>query len=104
MAPAAGRGGIACLAENGRLASNRKSDAAVLFRAHTVPSIMTALVIGLLAGIVGMAYFSWGRRQTRFAPMLAGVALCVAPYLVGNAIWLGLRSIALLVVPFLTDI
>lgn len=64
---------------------------------------MGSLVAGLLAGTVGMAYIVYGRRQARFAPAIAGLALCVYPYFVDGMLWLVLIGVALAIVPFLTD-
>jgi hypothetical protein len=61
---------------------------------------MNQLFVGLIAGVVGMAYFVYGKRQMRFVPMICGVALCVYPYLVDNLAWLCIIGAVLLVVPF----
>jgi hypothetical protein len=63
----------------------------------------TSLMIGILTGAIGMGYFIYGRRQTKFAPLLAGMALCVYPYFVDSVPWLVVIGAALMVVPFLTD-
>lgn len=44
-----------------------------------------SLVIGVLAGIVGGAYLLYGRKTSKVAPMVCGVALMVYPYFVDNA-------------------
>ncbi len=41
-----------------------------------------ALIVGLAAGLLGMAYVVYGRRAQRPAFILAGIAMCVYPYLV----------------------
>jgi hypothetical protein len=61
------------------------------------------LFIGLIAGAIGVGYFVYGKKQSRFAPMLAGVALCVYPYLVESTIGLCLIGAVLLAVPFFVD-
>jgi hypothetical protein len=63
----------------------------------------TTLVIGILTGAIGMGYFIYGKRQTKFAPLLAGMTLCVYPYFVDSVVWLIVIGAALMVVPFLTD-
>ena len=64
---------------------------------------MESLIIGFIAGVFGVAYFVYGKKQTKLSAMLAGVALCVYPYFVEN-IWLDiLIGAALLAVPFLVD-
>ncbi len=64
---------------------------------------MNELFAGLVAGVFGMAYFVYGKRQTKIAPMVCGVALCIYPYFVGSLVWLCVIGAVLLVVPFVTD-
>lgn len=64
---------------------------------------MNELFAGLVAGVFGMAYFVYGKRQTKIAPMVCGVALCVYPYFVDSLVWLCVIGAVLLVVPFVTD-
>ena len=61
------------------------------------------LFIGLLAGAIGVGYFTYGKREGRFAPMLSGIALCVYPYLVAGTLWLCVVGGALLAAPFFLD-
>ncbi len=61
------------------------------------------LFIGLIAGAIGVGYFVYGKKQSRFAPMLAGIALCVYPYLVESMLWLCVIGAVLIAVPFLVD-
>lgn len=65
---------------------------------------MNQLFIGLIAGAFGMAYFVYGKRQAKFAPMFCGIALCVYPYLTDNLLWLSAIGAALLAIPFVTDL
>ena len=64
---------------------------------------MNELLVGLIAGVFGMAYFVYGKRQAKFAPMISGVLLCVYPYFINSLVWLCVAGAALLVVPFVTD-
>jgi hypothetical protein len=34
-----------------------------------------------------MAYFVYGKRQTKFTPMIAGVMLCIYPYFIDSLLW-----------------
>ena len=43
-----------------------------------------SLIISLIAGLVGTAYFMYGRKQGRSVAMWAGAGLCVYPYFIGN--------------------
>jgi hypothetical protein len=57
----------------------------------------------MIAGVFGMAYFVYGKRQSKFAPMICGVLLCVYPYFIDSLLWLAVIGVVLLVVPFVTD-
>ena len=46
------------------------------------------LTIGILTGAIGVGYFMYGKRQTKFVPLIAGMALCVYPYFVDSVLWL----------------
>ena len=41
-----------------------------------------ALLASLFIGLVGAACFMYGRRQSRFPPMLTGAILAIYPYFV----------------------
>lgn len=64
---------------------------------------MSALFIGMLAGVIGAAYFVYGKRQEKFAPMLAGVMLGIYPFFTSNPYLLVIIGAALMAVPFFTD-
>ena len=64
---------------------------------------MNELLAGMIAGVFGMAYFVYGKRQTGFAPMICGVVLCVCPYFIDSLLWLCVIGAVLLVAPFVTD-
>ena len=61
------------------------------------------LTIGILAGAIGVGYFMYGTRHTKFVPLIAGMALCVYPYFVDSVLWLCVIGAALLAAPFLID-
>jgi 4-hydroxybenzoate polyprenyltransferase len=63
----------------------------------------TSLVIGIFSGAIGVGYFMYGKRQTKFVPLLAGMMLCVYPYFVSSAVWLVVVGAALMAAPFLVD-
>jgi multisubunit Na+/H+ antiporter MnhC subunit len=63
----------------------------------------TTLAIALLTSAIGVAYFIYGKRQTRYAPLLAGLMLCVYPYFVDSVTWLVVIGVALIAAPFLLD-
>jgi hypothetical protein len=61
------------------------------------------LFIGFVAGVFGVAYFVYGKKQTKLTPMIAGVLLCVYPYFVDSVLWLVVIGAALLAAPFFID-
>jgi len=63
----------------------------------------TTLAIGILTGAIGVGYFMYGKRQTKFVPLLAGMALCVYPYFVDSALWLVVIGAMLIAAPFVVD-
>ena len=63
----------------------------------------TTLAIGILTGAIGTGYFMYGKRQTKVAPLLAGMALCVYPYFVDSTLWLIVIGAALMAAPFVVD-
>ena len=64
---------------------------------------MNSLVASILAGAIGAGYFLYGKRQTKFVPMLAGVLLCIYPYFVDSLPWLLGIGIVLVAAPLLVD-
>ena len=67
-----------------------------------MPSAPT-LLIGMLAGVFGVAYFVYGKRQAKVVPLIAGVLLCVYPYFIDSVLWLSIVGILLLAAPFVID-
>ena len=65
---------------------------------------MSTLVIGIITGAVGMGYIVYGRRQTKFVPLLAGIFLCAYPYFIDSVVWLCVVGALLLAAPFVIDI
>jgi hypothetical protein len=64
---------------------------------------VNGLVAGVIAGAFGMAYFVYGKRQSKVVPLVAGVLLCVYPYFTENPYALVGIGAALLAAPFLLD-
>jgi hypothetical protein len=63
----------------------------------------SALIIGMIAGAIGTGYFIYGKRQQRFAPMLAGLMLGIYPFFTDNPVLLILIGAALMAAPFYID-
>jgi len=64
---------------------------------------ISGLIIGIIAGAFGVGYFVYGKKQQKFAPMLAGVLLCIYPYAIENLFYLLGVGAALLAAPFFID-
>jgi hypothetical protein len=64
---------------------------------------MSTLVIGIISGAFGLAYIVYGRRQTKFVPLIAGMGLCAYPYFIDSLAWLVAVGALLLVAPFVID-
>lgn len=63
----------------------------------------STLLIGMIAGVFGVAYFMYGKRQAKLVPLVAGVLLCVYPYFIESVLWLSIVGIFLLAAPFVID-
>ena len=60
-----------------------------------------SFVLSIALGLLGMAYFSYGKKLGKTLPLGCGVALIVFPYFVSSMGWmLGLGGV-LSVLPFL---
>ena len=64
---------------------------------------MNSLLVGVIAGAIGMGYFIYGKRQTKIVPMVAGALLCIYPYFIDSLLWLSLIGLLLIAAPFLID-
>ena len=64
---------------------------------------MNNLYFGIVAGALGMAYIVYGKRQTKFVPLIAGVLLCGYTYFIDSWVWLCAIGALLLVAPFVID-
>ena len=68
-----------------------------------MPSAST-LFVGILAGVLGLSYFIYGKRQERIAFLAAGVGLCIYPYLVDGLALEILIGVGLAAAPFFVDL
>ncbi len=64
---------------------------------------MNSLIVGIIAGAIGMGYFIYGKRQAKLTPLLAGVLLCIYPYFTDSLLWLSVIGLALVAAPFMID-
>ncbi len=51
-------------------------------------------------GVVGLAYFVYGKRQQLFVPLLCGLGLMAFPYFISNAVLLFVVGLGLSVAPY----
>lgn len=62
---------------------------------------LTSMIIGTLAGALGVGYCIYGKRQQMYMPMVSGAALCALPFFIDNPwVLLGV-CLAAAVAPFL---
>lgn len=64
---------------------------------------MTTLLIGIITSALGLAYMAYGKRQTKFVPLIAGIALCAYSYFIDSWLWLSVVGALLLAAPFVFD-
>jgi len=64
---------------------------------------VTNFVIGIITGALGVAYIVYGKRQTKFVPLIAGVLLCGYSYFIDSWVWLCVVGALLLAAPFIID-
>ena len=79
-------------------------DVAPAHGSETTVRLVSSLLVSVFAGAIGMAYFVYGKRQSKFVPMLGGILLCVYPYFFENILWLSVIGLALVAAPFLIDL
>jgi hypothetical protein len=63
----------------------------------------SVLFVWIIAGAIGAAYFMYGKRQEKIVFLVAGICLCIYPYVV-HSLALGiLVGLGLAAAPFLLD-
>ncbi len=60
----------------------------------------SVIVWSVLFGSIGMGFFIYGRRQRTAAPLVVGIALMLAPYMVSNVYLLVALGVALIALPY----
>jgi hypothetical protein len=58
------------------------------------------MVFGIIFGVVGLGYFTYGKRQHAIVPRLVGVSLFIFPYFVCNVYILVLVGLVLCIIPY----
>ena len=61
------------------------------------------IMLGLFFGSLGMGYFIYGKKQSNYIALSAGIALCVIPYFI-TTVWILIPVCALLAAaPFIAN-
>ena len=68
---------------------------------YSFPMNATALFLGLVFSVCGLAYFIYGKKQANWIAMASGAGLCLFPYFISNLWLMAAFGIALLAVPFI---
>lgn len=58
------------------------------------------LIWGMIFGVIGLAYFTYGKKQQAIVPLLVGIALFIIPYLISNVYILVLVGAILVITPY----
>ena len=66
-------------------------------------SAVNSLIVSIFTGAFGMAYFVYGRRQSKVMPVVCGLLLCIYPWFTDNVYALCGIGAALIVLPLLVD-
>ena len=64
-------------------------------------SFEAGLFIGLITGVIGMAYFVYGKKQSKPVPLVAGLVLMVYPYCIDSLLWALAIGGLLIVIPLI---
>lgn len=63
-----------------------------------------SLLLSVIFGAIGMAYFVYGKKQRELTPALAGIGLCALPWFLSN-IWAAVAvGAALVAAPWLIEL
>lgn len=75
-------------------------------RAHASTNMddSTTLLWGLIFGVIGLAFFSYGKKQKAIVPLFSGVALLLFPYFISNVYLLVLIGVILVAIPYFVRI
>jgi len=64
----------------------------------------TTLFFSIVAGIIGVGYCSYGKKQQNICFFIAGIGLMFYPYFIENVMALAGVGIALIIAPFLINL
>ncbi len=55
---------------------------------------------GMIFGVIGLAFFTYGKKQQAIVPMLTGIALFIIPYVIPNVYVLVAVGATLVIIPY----
>jgi hypothetical protein len=64
---------------------------------------VNSLIVSIFTGAFGMAYFIYGRRQSKVMPVVCGLLLGIYPWFTENVYALIAIGAVLIALPFLVD-
>jgi predicted membrane protein len=62
------------------------------------------LIWGTVFGAFGLGFFTYGKRQKAFVPLIVGIALFVVPYFIANVYMLVTAGAVLVALPYFVRI
>jgi hypothetical protein len=62
---------------------------------------VTNILVWIITGTFGLAYFVYGKKQSKMIFMITGIALMAYPYLFSNTIVLIIIGVILIPLPFI---
>ncbi len=60
----------------------------------------TSLIISMFCGIVGIAYFRYGKKQQNTIALISGIGLIAFPYFISNLFVIVFIGTVLVILPF----
>jgi hypothetical protein len=61
----------------------------------------SSLLIGVVTSAIGTGYFIYGKKQSRYVAIIAGVGLIVVPFFIQNTLGMVAACAALIAAPWL---
>jgi predicted membrane protein len=57
-------------------------------------------VWGMIFGIIGVGFFTYGKKQKTTVPLIVGIALFAIPYFISNVYLLVIVGVILVAIPY----
>jgi hypothetical protein len=58
------------------------------------------LIWGMIFGAIGLAFFTYGRKQQAPVPLVSGISLLIFPYFISNVYLLVMVGFGLMALPY----